>query len=150
MSTPERFLCLCSGAVSRSVAMARALKYEAGKDALAAAVDKNSPETLKLLFGWADKIVAMHQDFAGRVPEAYRDKLVVVDVGEDRWNNPMQADLYGACCRVVQDWKTRQFDFPAPYSISLRSTPGVNPSLPDGPCPTCRAHLPGRSLRGTL
>lgn len=58
----EKWLVVCRGGNTRSVAIALLLKYKYGKDALAASIEKNSRETLFMLSSWADKILVTEAD----------------------------------------------------------------------------------------
>lgn len=92
----KKVLCICRGGVSRSNAMASLLKYGAGHDAIAAGFEGNEPETLEMLFNWADVIVTMREFFQQYIPEQYRDKLRFIEVGEDIYFNP-NPELYRQC-----------------------------------------------------
>lgn len=84
---------MCQGGNSRSVALGFLMKYRYGEDALACSWEKNSPETLKMLFKWADRIIVMQEIFRKYVPEEYHEKLFTVDVGEDVWCNGLHPEL---------------------------------------------------------
>ena len=64
-----------------------------GVDALAAGVGANSAETLDMLYRWADKVIVMHDLLLPCVPEAYKEKVMLCNVGEDRWQNPYHPEL---------------------------------------------------------
>jgi hypothetical protein len=62
----ERWLVICRGGNTRSVAVAMLLKYKYNKDALTASIEKNSLSTLYMLAGWADRVLVMedrHYEF---------------------------------------------------------------------------------------
>lgn len=44
-----------------------------------------SAETLEMLCRWADCIVVMEEGFVEKIPSIFRSKVVVVNVGPDRW-----------------------------------------------------------------
>jgi predicted protein tyrosine phosphatase len=69
------------------------LKYKYNVDAIACSWEKNSPETLKMLFGWADHIIVMQEKFKQYVPDEYKGKIMVIDVGEDIWCNGLHPEL---------------------------------------------------------
>lgn len=104
-----KILCLCNGGICRSVSMAGVLKYEYQKDALAASLDKNTPETLHLLMTWAERIVVMERGLVQLVPEPHHPKLILVNVGHDRWENPMDDDLLRIIAERVRRWEARGF-----------------------------------------
>lgn len=93
---------MCQGGNSRSVACGFLLKYKYGMDAIACSWQKNSPETLKMLFEWADAIIIMQEIFRQFVPVEFHPKLYVIDVGEDIWANGLHPDLIQKCDGLLQ------------------------------------------------
>lgn len=89
----SKILCMCQGGNSRSVALGFLMKYRYGEDALACSWEKNSPDTLKMLFEWADKIIVLQAHFVQYIPAEYHAKVGVVDVGPDVWCNGLHPDL---------------------------------------------------------
>jgi predicted protein tyrosine phosphatase len=92
-----KVVCMCQGGNSRSVGCAYLLKYYYGMDALACGWEKNTPETLDMLFSWAEGIIVMQEEFTKYVPEKYKEKLYVADVGPDIWCNSLHPDLLNKC-----------------------------------------------------
>ena len=88
-----KVVCMCQGGNSRSAGCGFILKYEYGMDALACGWEGNTPETLEMLFNWAEAIIIMEAKFVSYVPDQYRSKVFVVDVGPDRWFNSLHPDL---------------------------------------------------------
>jgi len=78
-------VCLCQDANSRSVTCAYILKSYYHIDALCCGWNRNSKETLEMLFEWADTIFVMQQDYVKYVSEKYLSKIYVIDVGPDKW-----------------------------------------------------------------
>ena len=105
----KKFLCMCQGGNVRSVSLAFILKYQFKQDALACGWEGNTDETRKLLCDWADVVILMQAEFAQYVPEEYKDKIRVVDVGPDNYGTPMHEGLLKFLFSVVSDWKARQF-----------------------------------------
>lgn len=97
-----KVLCMCQGGNSRSVALGFLMKYRYGEDALACSWEKNTPETLKMLFEWADRIFVMQNIFKQYVPEQYHAKLYVVDVGEDVWFNGLHPELLNLLMEMLE------------------------------------------------
>ena len=89
---PVKFLCLCRGGNVRSVCLAWHLK-DRGHEAISAGFDYLSADTLSMLFNWADKIVVMQPEFSGLIPLELTHKVMICDVGEDRYGNPMNREL---------------------------------------------------------
>jgi predicted protein tyrosine phosphatase len=98
----SKVLCMCQGGNSRSVALAFLMKYRYGEDALACSWEKNSPETLKMLFEWADRIFVMQDIFRQYVPIEYHEKLYVVDVGVDVWANGLHPELLNLIISMLE------------------------------------------------
>lgn len=98
---PMRVLTVCAGAVCRSVAMALLLKSD-GMDAVALSFDWNKAQTFKMLSRWADRIVVMEPKYAPAIPEEFRAKMRVCDVGPDVWRNPLHDGLWGKCHEWVK------------------------------------------------
>ena len=105
-----KVLTMCQGGNSRSVACAYILKYEYGMDALACSWECNVPDTLKMLFEWADGILLLEGYMISHVPEDYKAKTFIVDVGPDRWSDTIhpcgggvnQADLLAKLRPMLQ------------------------------------------------
>lgn len=91
-----KVLCVCNHGNVRSVGLAYLIKtvYKGEHDVLTAGVEENSPETLKMLWEWADGVVYL-------TPEAKQyfltvdagTKSVFIDVGDDTWHNPFDQRL---------------------------------------------------------
>ncbi len=90
-----KILTLCSGGNNRSVATSWLLK-DHGHDAIPAGLNYNSPETIKILCGWADVIILMDSSLLHLVPKnkATRDKLKIWHVGPDVWNTNSAPELW--------------------------------------------------------
>ena len=98
----KKFLCICQGGNSRSVALSFVIKYGTKHEALAASWEKNSPETFKMLFEWADNIFVLQEKFRRYVPVELWKKLLVLDVGEDRWCNGLHPELLKLCQYLLE------------------------------------------------
>jgi hypothetical protein len=88
-----KVVCMCQGGNSRSAGCGYLLKYFYGQDALACGWEKNSPDTLKMLFAWAEVIVVMQEEFKKYVPSEYWAKLCIVDIGPDVWFNSLHPEM---------------------------------------------------------
>lgn len=93
---------MCQGGNSRSVACGYLLKYEYGIDAVACSYERNSAETLKMLFDWSDAIIVMETYMTQHIPDPYKDKMYILDVGEDRWCNSLHPDLLAKLRPMLQ------------------------------------------------
>lgn len=75
--------------------MARILKY-LGHEAIAIGIDFTDDNSLQTLGHWADKVVVLaHRGYdIKRVQEHIsKDKIIVCDIGIDRWGNPFKLEL---------------------------------------------------------
>ena len=99
---PMKVVAMCQGGNSRSVGCGFLLKYKYNIDALACGWEKNTPETLRMLFEWADAIFVMETAFTQYVPECYHNKLFVVDVGPDKWCNSLHPDLLATIAPILE------------------------------------------------
>lgn len=79
-----KVLTICERGNSRSVCLAHILK-DIGHDALAMGILSASEETKEMLFEWAEKIILVDKRFEDKIPEKYKGKLVIYDVGPDRY-----------------------------------------------------------------
>lgn len=87
---PRRWLCVCERGNCRSVHLAGILKEDLHQDAIALGITAAALYTQVLLGEWADHIVLCDQELMDLVPEPWKAKLLLFDVGEDRffqgWN----------------------------------------------------------------
>lgn len=88
-----KYLCVCEGGNVRSVTLAYILKDERGLEALAMGWKPNSDETKQMLYEWADTIIVMQAAFEDKIPQEYRGKVIVCDVGPDRWGRSLDPGL---------------------------------------------------------
>lgn len=98
----EKVVAMCQGGNSRSAGCGYLLKYFYDKDAIACGWEKNRPETLRMLFTWADKIVVMQEEFRRFVPTEFHHKTVACDVGPDVWFNSLHPDLLQKCDDILR------------------------------------------------
>lgn len=90
----KKILCLCSRGNSRSVCLAWMLKDMMGlPDVIASGLDILSDESKKMLCDWADKIIVVDETLKDKVPEDSRDKMVVWDVGGDKYFRGFEQEL---------------------------------------------------------
>ena len=97
-----KLLCLCQGGNSRSAGLAYVLKYGYGHDALAVGWHRNSDKTRAMLYKWADRIFIVQAEFMQYVPEPFRKKVTVYELGPDIWFNSLHPDLTAKCDALIQ------------------------------------------------
>lgn len=93
-----KFLCMCEYGHSRSVALARAFH---AKNYAAVAMGRSTSGRAPWLLGdWATLIVAMAPNITPPVypwPLLMRKKIILFDIGPDRWSNPYHPELRKLC-----------------------------------------------------
>lgn len=99
-----KFLCVCEGGTVRSGALAWSLRYNFNQGRVLQASWLKSPqEDLDMLGAWADYIVVLQPRFADKFVR-FKEKIRVLDVGEDIWKNPLHADLQRIVSEQAQKW----------------------------------------------
>lgn len=88
----KKILTICAMGNSRSVALAFSLK-EMKYDAIAMGIEIASDDTQKMLFEWANKIILVDKRFEHKIPEIYKEKLLIWDVGGDRFFRGFEPEL---------------------------------------------------------
>ncbi len=98
-----KILTICEGGNVRSVSLGYVLKDLCAPrhDAVALGAGRNSPETIRMMCEWADRIVVMQPEFKKSVPEEFHEKLSVCDVGPDVFGSPLHPTLTGICGKFV-------------------------------------------------
>jgi len=105
-----RILCVCAGGNTRSVTLATLLKYNyGGHDALAASAEKNDPITLRMLYEWANLVIAVDkevylcmEELEEKVAPAQTKKVILLDIGQDKWGMSMHPDLIPIACKLLE------------------------------------------------
>jgi predicted protein tyrosine phosphatase len=98
-----KILCICERGNSRSVALAYILKDGLNQDAIAMGIRANSEETKSTLYEWADHIVLVDKTFVNEIPKEYQGKLVVWDVGPDRYFLGFHPELLDQYSKFIND-----------------------------------------------
>lgn len=95
-----KILCLCNQGNNRSVQFAHLLRYWR-HDTLPAGTETNSPETLAMLCNWADVIITT--DTTQIVPDEYKSKVKLWDVGKDSYPRPFNDELNEIARDILND-----------------------------------------------
>ena len=92
----EKVLTLCQWGLTRSVAIRHILILELGVDSIAAGIEKNSRETLRMLGEWADVVIVAAEDLIDheKMEEIPPGKIIPLNLGNDIWQNPRHDDLW--------------------------------------------------------
>ena len=88
-----KILCICERGNSRSVALAWILKDGMNQEAIAVGLRTMGQETKDLLFRWADRIILVDKRLEFEIPEEFRHKTKVWDVGPDRYFRGFEPEL---------------------------------------------------------
>lgn len=97
-----KILTVCDQGNNRSVQFAHLLKYKyKGSDTIPVGLSSHSKETLEMLFKWADVIILT--DRVQKVPDEYKDKVKVWDVGEDRYPRPFNPELHQLARKLIEE-----------------------------------------------
>jgi len=104
-----KFLCICAGGNTRSVACATALKRR-GYNAVATGWHFNAPDPIDILSRWADRIVIMFKWDPTFVPKEEFGKIRYLDVGPDVWQDPTNPELIAMVTKALDEWEKRNFD----------------------------------------
>ena len=96
-----KVLVCCQGGNVRSVTFGFILKYKYNIDAIAASLEKNSNDTLDMLFEWADTIIVVQESMKDFIPKLYHKKLLVLDIGPDRWGQSLHPELLQICIDLL-------------------------------------------------
>ena len=84
----KHILCVCEHGNNRSVTMAWLLKYVENFETLTAGLSYHTPQTLKMLFEWADVITVPEEKLLALIPEEYKSKIKFYNIGEDIYPRP--------------------------------------------------------------
>lgn len=97
-----KFLCICEGGNVRSRAMAYILHDLKGHEAIPIGCRWASPETMRLLCGWADRIIVMQPHMINAVPGEFHPKTTCVDVGPDSYGLGFNPSLLHQCAQGAE------------------------------------------------
>ncbi len=117
-----RALCVCHYGHSRSVALVRRLHHR-GIEAIAAGAHTAGWVGLKVLSEWASHIFVMEPQFIEQIPYEERDKVIVIDVGPDKWSNPYNPELLALVDSLYERWA----------NTITTPPPEIKAQLPQGP-----------------
>ena len=101
----KHILCVCEHGNNRSVTMAFILKYVENFETLSAGVGYHTPETLKMLYEWADVIVVPEDKLLALIPEEYKSKIKFYNIGKDIYNRPFNQILFQKAKKMMEEDK---------------------------------------------
>ena len=93
-------LFVCDQGNNRSVTLAHLTRY-LKHDTLPVGLSTFTPETLDMLYQWADFIICT--DDTQVIPEKYREKYRLWDVGPDRFPRPFNPELLALAKKLIAD-----------------------------------------------
>lgn len=97
-----KYLIVCDGGNVRSNALGYHLKWQHNREAIAVGRLYMSPETMEMLTSWADRIVLMQPHMTESIPVEYVDKVIVADVGPDRFGIYIHPELNEMVVQAAQ------------------------------------------------
>jgi predicted protein tyrosine phosphatase len=98
-----KIVTVCAQGNNRSVQFASLLRYKYNADTIAVGVDKHTPETLEMLYAWSDIIIVTDKNLAGKIPEKYRSKMKIWDVGPDIYPRPFNPILNHIARKIIEE-----------------------------------------------
>lgn len=98
----KHILCVCEHGNNRSVTMAWLLKYVEDFETLTAGLAYHTPETLKMLFEWADVITVPEEKLLALVPEEYKAKVKFYNIGPDIYKRPHNPELLSIARKLME------------------------------------------------
>lgn len=81
----QKIVTVCQGGNNRSVCLGFILKHQLGLDSVAIGIETAGEELQTILFKWAEKIILTDKRFEDKIPKKYKKKLLIWDVGPDRY-----------------------------------------------------------------
>lgn len=103
MAERKKFLCVCQKGCNRSVFLTYRFKRH-GHSAIPCGWLTESPETLDMLYSWADHIVLVQEEYRSKVPSQYQSKVLVVEIGHDdwgpRWHDELRRRAYAGLAKL--------------------------------------------------
>lgn len=82
--------------------MAHVLKYVENFETLTCGLEYHTPETLKMLFEWADVITVPEDKLLALIPEEYKNKVKFYNIGEDVYPRPFNQVLYAKAKELME------------------------------------------------
>lgn len=105
-----KILTVCRAGLIRSSALANVLKLHFSPvDVLPCGIGTydtgrfNTEETLEMLFTWADKIIVMEEHYQWKIPEQWRKKVMVCEVGPDTYKSNTNPQLIDKVYRWTRE-----------------------------------------------
>lgn len=78
-----KVLCVCQRGVIRSVGLSRRLKDKHGIEAIPVGWESSHPDTLNMLYKWADFIVVVEPYMLAKIPIEFESKTLLAPIGRD-------------------------------------------------------------------
>lgn len=97
-----KILVLCDMGNNRSVTLAHQLKY-LGHDCLTAGVETNTPDTITMLFAWADRVITTAPLQLGVQLFNDPDKVELWNIGPDIYPRPFNKELLAKVKQLIRE-----------------------------------------------
>ena len=106
-----KILCVCNHGNVRSACMARLLK-DSGHEAIAIGAEFTTEESMLHFVHWADKTIWMSEkkkvsDFRAFDTLNKENRIIIFNVGLDKWFHPFHPELIGLCNEALIEWGFR-------------------------------------------
>lgn len=101
-----KILCVCGKGINRSVHIASLLKWHK-HDTIAIGLENTTQDTLKMLFDWADAIILTDAMQVYQMPNGYKEKVKLWNVGPDNYPRPYNKHLMAIIGKMIEqnkDW----------------------------------------------
>jgi hypothetical protein len=96
-----KIVTVCENGNNRSVQFMHLLRYKyKGSDVIPVGTHTFTKETLAMLYNWADHIIVTDRILESLIPEEFKSKVKVWNVGIDRFPRPFNPEL-NALAKVI-------------------------------------------------
>lgn len=102
-----KVLVVCRAGTIRSVALAHILRVLFKYDVIPVSGEYNEYKTKRNLCEWADKIIIVQEEYKKYIPLGYDKKLVLCNIGRDKWHDPFDTELTDRIYRVLSKLKPK-------------------------------------------
>jgi hypothetical protein len=97
-----KIVVLCQRGNTRAAAVAWYLKRYLKHEVIAAGFVGTSRKTRRMLYNWSDVIICVAKRYAHWVPEEYRHKLKIWNIGRGRWFPGYHEDLIALFVKYIE------------------------------------------------
>ena len=101
-----KILTICDQWNNRSVHFAHPLKYW-GNECISIWIKNTGPETLSMLYNWADIIICTEKEQTAHLSLIwkFKEKVLLLDVGPDNYPRPFNKELHEKVRKLLEENK---------------------------------------------